>query len=79
MVKRRSTPRQNRAPFILGMVAAGVLLLFVAGELFAWAASDSGRLAVWRWLHAGDRAPVCRVMPSPPGSSRATDPRSIGG
>lgn len=62
MVKRRSTARQNRAPFILGIVAAGVLLLFLAGELFAWAASDSGRLAVWRWLRVGDRAHAVRIV-----------------
>ncbi len=63
MVKRRSTSKKhNRAPFFLGMVAAGVLLLFVAGELFAWAASDSGRLAVWRWLHAGERAHAVRIV-----------------
>ncbi|MEQ1832283.1 MAG: divergent polysaccharide deacetylase family protein [Candidatus Eisenbacteria bacterium] len=62
MVKRRSAPKQNRAPFILGMVAAGVLLLFLAGEMFAWATSDSGRLAVWRWLHMGERAHAVRIV-----------------
>ena len=62
MVKRRSAAKQNRAPFILGMIAAGVLLLFLAGELFAWATSDSGRLAVWRWLHLGDRAHAVRIV-----------------
>ena len=63
MVKRRSAAKKkSRAPFILGMIAAGVLLLFLAGELFAWATSDSGRLAVWRWLQLGDRAHAVRIV-----------------
>lgn len=62
MVKRRSAARPNRAPFILGIVAAAVLLLFLAGELFAWATSDYGRLVVYRWLNLGDRAQAVRLV-----------------
>src|SRR5439155_17892783 len=32
------------------------------GELLAWAASDSGRLAVWRYLQLGDRARAVRIV-----------------
>lgn len=62
MPKRRSTPRENRAPFILGIVAAAALLLFLAGELFAWATSDYGRLAMYRWLQVGDRPQAVRLV-----------------
>ena len=63
-VKRRSAAKKNRAPFVLGVLAAAVLVLFVAGELLAWAASDSGRLAVWRYLKLGDRANAVRIVGS---------------
>ena len=62
MPKRRSASRENRAPFILGIVAAAALLLFLAGELFAWATSDYGRLAMYRWLQIGDRAQAVRLV-----------------
>jgi polysaccharide deacetylase 2 family uncharacterized protein YibQ len=62
MVKRRSSAKGNRAPFLVGVVVAGALLLFLAGELFAWMASDSGRLAVWRHLHLGGRAQAVRIV-----------------
>ena len=47
---------------LLGASAGGALLLFLAGEVFAWMASDSGRLAVWRHLRLGDRAHAVRVV-----------------
>jgi hypothetical protein len=62
MVKRRSAAHQNRTPVLLGALAAVALLLFLAGELFAWVASDSGRLAVWRYLGLGDRAQAVRIV-----------------
>ena len=62
MVKRRSAANPKRAPFVLGALAAAALLLFLAGELFAWVASDSGRLAVWRYLGVGDRAHAVRIV-----------------
>ena len=62
MVKRRSSAKGSRAPFLLGAIAVGALLLFLGGELFAWALSDSGRLAVWRHLHLGDRAHAVRIV-----------------
>ena len=61
MVRRR-TPRGKRALLLLGACAGGALLLFLAGEVFAWMASDSGRLAVWRYLHLGDRAHAVRIV-----------------
>ena len=64
MVKRRSAAKQRRAPFVLGVLAAAALVLFLAGELLAWAASDSGRLAVWRYLDLGDRAHAVRIVGS---------------
>jgi polysaccharide deacetylase 2 family uncharacterized protein YibQ len=63
MPRRRST-KGNRVPFILGAFAAGVLLLFLAGELLAWMRSDSGRLAVWRHVHLGNRAHAVRIVGS---------------
>jgi polysaccharide deacetylase 2 family uncharacterized protein YibQ len=62
MVKRRPSAKGNRAPFLVGAIVVGALLLFLAGELFAWATSDSGRLAVWRYLHMGDRAHAVRII-----------------
>jgi hypothetical protein len=62
MVKRRSAANQKRAPFVLGVLAAAALLLFLVGELLAWMASDSGRLAVWRYLGLGDRAQAVRIV-----------------
>ena len=62
MVKRRSAAKHRRAPVLLGAVAAAALLLFLTGELLAWAASDSGRLAGWRYLHLGDRAHAVRII-----------------
>ncbi len=64
IVKRRSAAKGNRAPLVLGVVAGGALLLFLAGEMFAWATSDSGRLAVWRHLHLGSRAHAVRIVGS---------------
>lgn len=62
MVKRRSSAKGSRAPFLVGAIVVGALLLFLAGEMFAWAMSDSGRLAVWRHLHVGDRAHAVRII-----------------
>lgn len=62
--KRRSAAKGNRAPFLVGAIVGGALLLFVAGELFAWFVSDSGRLAVWRHLHLGSRAHAVRIVGS---------------
>jgi polysaccharide deacetylase 2 family uncharacterized protein YibQ len=64
MVKRRSAAKQKRTPLVLGVLAAAVLLLFLAGELLAWVASDSGRLALWRYLGLGDRAQAVRIVGS---------------
>ncbi len=64
MVKRRSAAKGTRAPLVLGVIAGGALLLFLAGEMFAWATSDSGRLAVWRHLHLGSRAHAVRIVGS---------------
>src|SRR5580765_2485595 len=64
MVKRRSAAKQKRAPLVLGALAAAALLLFLAGELLAWVASDSGRLALWRYLGLGDRAQAVRIVGS---------------
>src|SRR5262249_54874864 len=61
MARRRSA-KGNRVPLLLGALAAGALLLFVAGELFAWMGSDSGRLIVWRYLHVGSRAHAVRIV-----------------
>ena len=61
MVRRR-TPKRSRAVPLLAALAGGALLLFLAGELFAWMASDSGRLAVWRHLHLGSRAHAVRIV-----------------
>ncbi len=62
MVKRRSSAKGKRAPFLVGAIAAGALLLFLAGELFAWFVSDSGRLSLWRHLHLGSRAHAVRIV-----------------
>jgi len=61
MARRRST-KGNRVPLLLGACAAGALLLFLAGELFAWMGSDYGRLAVWRYAHMGSRAHAVRLV-----------------
>lgn len=62
MVKRRTSAKGNRAPFLVGAIVAGALLLFLAGEVFAWFASDSGRLVLWRHLHLGSRAHAVRIV-----------------
>jgi polysaccharide deacetylase 2 family uncharacterized protein YibQ len=64
MVKRRSSAKGSKAPLLVGAIVGGALLLFVAGELFAWFVSDTGRLAVWRHLHLGDRAHAVRIVGS---------------
>ena len=61
MVRRRSA-KGIRVPILLGAFATGALLLFLAGELLAWTRSDSGRLAMWRYAHLGDRAHAVRVV-----------------
>ena len=47
---------------MVGAIAVGALLLFAAGEFFAWFVSDSGRLTVWRHLHLGSRAHAVRIV-----------------
>ena len=47
---------------LLGLVVGAALLLFLAGELIAWANSDRGRLQLWSWLHVGDHAKVVRLV-----------------
>src|SRR6185503_942972 len=61
MARRRSA-KGSRVPLILGAFAAGVLLLFLAGEMLAWTRSDSGRLSLWRHLHLGNRAHAVRIV-----------------
>jgi polysaccharide deacetylase 2 family uncharacterized protein YibQ len=61
MVRRRPA-KGNRVPILLGAFATGALLLFLAGEVLAWMHSDSGRLAVWRYAHIGDRAQAVRIV-----------------
>jgi polysaccharide deacetylase 2 family uncharacterized protein YibQ len=77
MVKRRSAAKTTRAPFIFGVLAVVALLLFLAGELFVWANSDSGRLAQWRYLRVGDRSHAIRIVGSriEQGLERAGIPR----
>jgi polysaccharide deacetylase 2 family uncharacterized protein YibQ len=62
MAKRRSSQKEPRGPMLIGLVVAAALLLFLAGELFAWANSDRGRVQVWRWAHMGDRATIVRLV-----------------
>src|SRR5262245_14229177 len=62
MVRRRSAAHKKRTPIVLGMLAAAALLVFLAGELLAWMASDTGRLALWRYAHLGDRAQAVRAV-----------------
>ena len=62
MVKRRATKTTPRGPMLVGIALAAAVLLFVVGELFAWATSDAGRVPVWRWAHLGDRPKVVRVI-----------------
>src|SRR5437764_9773028 len=62
MVKRRSATRRAFGPSVLVPLGVVALVLFVAGELFAWAASDPGRLAIWRHLGWGDRASAVRIV-----------------
>ncbi len=78
MVKRRSAAKSNRAPVLVGAIVGGALLLFLAGEMFAWFTSDSGRLALWRHLHLGDRAHAVRIVGNriEQGLTRAGIPRT---
>lgn len=62
MPKRRSSSTRSRTPFILGALAALALLVFLAGELYAFLVSDTGRLLVARHLHLGDRARVVAII-----------------
>jgi len=62
MPKRRSSPSRSRAPLILVALAALALILFLAGELFAFLTSDNGRLVVARHLHVGERARLVRIV-----------------
>ncbi len=60
MPKRKSS--STRLPLWLGIVAGVALLLFAAGELWAWFASDAGRLMLARTMHLGDRAHLVRIV-----------------
>jgi polysaccharide deacetylase 2 family uncharacterized protein YibQ len=62
MPKRRSTASRRRTPIVLGALAALALLVFAGGELFAFLASDLGRVMLWRHLHLGERARVVRIV-----------------
>src|SRR2546421_11697452 len=62
MGKRRSATRRAFGPSLLVALGVVALVLFTAGELFAWAASDSGRLTIWRHLGWGDRASAVRII-----------------
>ena len=59
--KRRSSPTSSQAPRILAALAALALVIFLGGELFAFATSDHGRVFTWRHLHVGDRDRVVRI------------------
>ena len=62
MPSRRSASRPNRTPLILGVLAALALVLFLAGELVAFLRSDTGTLALYRYLHLGDKAKLTRIV-----------------
>ena len=62
MPKRRSSNPKSRTPLLLGVLAVLALLVFVGGELLAFASSDNGRLFTARYLHLGDRAQLVRVV-----------------
>ncbi len=63
MPKRRSSSKnKGRGPLWLGVLAALAVLLFGAGELYAYLRSDAGRFLVWRNLHVGDRAHAVRIV-----------------
>lgn len=59
--KRRSSTPKGQAPFILAALAALALVLFLGGELFAFATSDLGRVLLYRHLHLGNRAQLVRI------------------
>lgn len=60
MPKRKSS--SSRLPLWLGIAAGVALLLFAAGELWSYFASDAGRLLLARTLRVGDRAHLVRVV-----------------
>ena len=47
---------------MLAALAGLALLIFLGGELFAFATSDLGRVLTYRHLHVGDRAHVVRIV-----------------
>ncbi len=64
MPRRRSTSAKKKtpAPWWLAVVAVLALVLFGAGQLAHYLASDSGRVLVFRSLHVGERARVVRIV-----------------
>ncbi len=63
MPRRRSSSASSGTPYrLMGVLAVIALLVFLAGELFAWATSDRGRLETWHWAHLGQRATVVRIV-----------------
>jgi polysaccharide deacetylase 2 family uncharacterized protein YibQ len=59
--KRRSSTTKRQAPFVLAVLAALALVVFLGGELFAFVTSDFGRVLAYRHLHLGDRAQLVRI------------------
>lgn len=59
--KRRSSTTKGQAPLVLAALAALALVLFLGGELFAFATSDLGRVLLYRHLHLGSRAQLVRI------------------
>lgn len=62
MPKRRSASQPRRTPLILGVLAALALIVFLAGEMFAFLGSDTGKLRLYHHLHLGERAQVTRIV-----------------
>ncbi len=47
---------------MLAVLAVLALVIFLGGELFAFATSDRGRVLLYRHLHVGDRAQLVRIL-----------------
>ncbi len=47
---------------MLAALAILALVIFIGGEVFAFATSDHGRVLLYRHLHLGDRAQIVRIV-----------------